>query len=60
MIAAALYIVATQFCSGNNPLIINAYKRPSALASQDASFAKTPLGVTYLRCIKSVKTGHVL
>ena len=37
-------------------LVINAYKRRSALTAQNADVAPTTVGVTYLRFMKNVKT----
>ena len=61
LIAAILYIVALQFCSGKTIPTTNTYKLPSILPAQHADLAQTSVGITFLRFMKCVKkTWNVL
>ena len=60
ILAAMLYIVALQFCSGKTIPIKIAYERPHILTTQNATVAKTIVGINDLNFMKIVKTHNML
>ena len=56
MIAAVLYTVALQFCSGKTMIIKNTDGRQHLSTAQNASGAQTTVGIEYFSVMKMLKS----